>query len=43
MFKIFKSICGLNLYKCKYFDHSWTIFMLKMFQYFGPKYVPEVK
>ena len=24
-----------------YFDHNWKIFMLKIFQYLGPKYVPS--
>ena len=24
-----------------YFDNNWKIFMLKIFQYLGPKYVPS--
>ena len=43
LIEIFKSIYCLNLYKCKYFDHNWIVFVLKMFQYLGSKYVPSAK
>ena len=41
LIKISKSIYSSNLYRFKYLDHNWIIFMLKMFQYIEPKYVPS--